>query len=266
MRTWPLALVLVAGAAAADPATVAVPAPAAAAAATPTGVDARARRPGTERGYIFASALTPPSGSVEVDVRALTAGVGVLDVEAGITSTTALTAEAGLIPDSGNTLATEIEQVFARTNRVRVAVLGTLRQVNQQQVYYAPVGAGGGPMPLVTPFDAGNTQATNLLGLGGVGTACLDAPCQVEVTAGAQALIPLGGGSAVGVGWGDLSVGNQSIRAVGELITIGDSGAIGLLGLRGEWTHVALDGAVTIVPTSTDSNAPMIYLGLGVRP
>src|SRR5690242_12036959 len=108
MRTWPLALVLVAGAAAADPipradaddppaapatapgaaaaaspgapANLAAPAPAPAADVAPTGVDARARRPGAERGYIFASALTPPAGTVEVDVRALTAGVGVLDV------------------------------------------------------------------------------------------------------------------------------------------------------------------------------------------
>ena len=281
MRTWPLALVLVAGTAAADPApaqpapatpastapaNLAVPAPAPAAATEPVGVDARARRPGAERGYIFASALNLPAGAVEVDVRALTAGIGVLDVEAGLTQTTELTAEAGLIPENGNTLATEVEQVFAHTSRIRVAVLGTLRQVNQQVYYAEPVNVGGAAMPLVAPFDNSNTQATNLLGLGGVGTACLDAPCEVEITAGAQAMIPLTGGQAVGVGWGDLSIGNQSLRAVGELLTIGDSGAIGLLGLRGGWQHVGVDLAVTFVPTDSDSSTPMIYLGLGIRP
>ena len=258
MRLWPLAFVLVAGRAAAEPPPAPEPP------APPTGIDALARRPGAERGFVFDTAVTVPRGQVELGGRTLDGQVNAVDLAAGVTSTTQLDVEYGVI---GNveTLATGVVQVVAHTDRFRIALDGTLRQLNQTEFLPVemPVGAGG-IGPLLAPGE--QTRHDNLFGAGAVMTGCLDPRCEVELNAGGQALLPLTGGDVVGLGWGDVEMGNESVRLVVEVIGVGGDGggSLALVGARGTWRHLGVEGGITVTSGGSPGVAPMV--GLTVRP
>jgi len=238
-------------------------APPPAVAASP--LDDMAHAAGSERGLLLDTAMTVPAGSVDVGGRCCFEA-GAVDAVAGLTSTTELSAEAGML-GLATTLAVGLKQVVAHGPRWRVAIEGGARQINMFQTEFINV----------APTDPGASQPNlteNLLGIGGVATGCIDDRCRVVVTGGAQALVVLGTGQVAPLVWANVEVGAPRLRAIAEVANIGDTGMTGAGGTvyvvagRGGWRRLMFEAGAVFLPGdyAGASTQTMPYVGVIARP
>jgi hypothetical protein len=234
----------------------------------PPPLDEAEQLPGSARGFIFDSAATVPVGRVELSGRAIAGGAGVLDIAAGVTPTTELGAEVGLLGDT-TTMATDLEQVIAHGPRWRIALEGSLRRLSfPAEMIDATL------MPVGAAPSGGSGSHNDLFGLAAIATGCIDAGCRVVATGGAQALDVPASGQVAPIGWLSVQAGVPRLRAIGELIVVGDTGSSGaggkmfVLGARGGWHTISLEGAVVVIPADYAGGSSFVapYVGVAVRP
>ncbi len=268
-------VMITAGSAFADPAgppglAQTIPPPPAPVATGP--LDDMAHAAGSERGLLFDTAMTVPAGSVDLGGRCCF-DAGAVDAAAGLTSTTELSAEVGVIGDA-TTFAVGLKQVIVHGARWRIAIEGSARQINPFAV--AQPAIGGEPIggePNGDGFDY-RAPSTNLLGIGGVATACIDDGCRVLVTGGAQALVQLGTGEVTPLVWADIEAGAPRLRAIAEVANIGDTGmggsggSIYVVAGRGGWRRLMFEAGAAFLPGdyAGASTQTMPYVGVIARP
>ena len=140
--------------------------------AAPDPIAVAAEQPLAERAIALGTALTVPSGTVEVSSRYIL-GVGVVDASIGVGRTTEVWLEAG-----GGAVATQaigVKQVLARGARWQLALEGSVRRV----VIANQVAPGGLDMPVPQGNPAQISDVTDVFSVGVIGSACIDAGCHV---------------------------------------------------------------------------------------
>jgi hypothetical protein len=228
-------------------------------------IDTVARMPAAERGFLFDSALTVPVGKVEVGARCCP-DAGVIDLAVGITPTTELSLQGGVF-GLATSFSTQLKQVLVHNGRFRIAALASVRRLT-------PFEFARPNIVMVTGTDIRPYDPTiDLISAGAVATGCFDARCRVMATGGGEAMVVRSTGLVAPVGWAQVSIGVPRLRAIGEVIVVGPTGAAGnggtawLAGARGGWRTVSLEAAVVVVPGDYAGAEPMVlpYAGIAGR-
>ncbi|HEY3806721.1 MAG TPA: hypothetical protein VGL61_29160 [Kofleriaceae bacterium] len=243
-------------------------------------IDVAGHQPLGERAFFTGTALTAPSGTVEVSGRILDDhNEGYLvDIAIGLARGTELWLETGVTPsaigptpfsqDQGtyDTQAIGLEQVIARGSHWQLAAEASLRR-SHPTLYFAPTTTmtlSNGAEPQAAP-GADYVVAGTLYG-----TVCFDLRCRVAMTAAATLVDDLSSSTGtVSVFSASANVGGDHLRGLAEVLATPDqpSGTIRsmlLLGARYGWTHLAIEGGFAF-GTDDDDTGTSLLLGMSAR-
>ncbi len=238
-------------------------------------LDAFANDAAADRGTVVENALTVPRGQFEVDVRG-TSGFGLLDLRLGVTSTTELSIETGLVTGVGAggttpAFAAGIKHTLVPGRRFRLAVDASVRTVYYEPFAFLP--AGSTPTPPGLDLSLSN-PSYQLVSLGTVATGCVDRSCVLRLTGGGQLVYDFNNGGGIApLVWTDVELGSEHLRVVAEgvlgAVFASGGGAEGIaatIGARTSWRHVSAELGAIIVPRNTTAEVePAPYFGIAGR-
>ncbi len=222
-------------------------------------IDTLASSPLAERGLALGTALTVPAGDVELSGRTVLIA-GEANVAIGLGRTTELWVDAAIGVGADHTYALGLKQVIVHRPSWQLAVEGAARRITEYDADpYDPVGT--------LSFAPANGRA-DAFSLAVIASVCAD-DCHALFTGGVSAAVMPGSGQSAALfyGWLDASYGGAHVRGIFELAAfpVFDGHAIGVLGLRAGWRHVAFDVGLGYVDQAP---SPIILpiLGVAYRP
>ena len=216
-------------------------------------IDTLASSPLAERGIVLGTALTVPTGEVELSARTVIVA-GEATVAIGLAPTTELWVDAALGTALDHTYAVGLKQVIVHRGTWQLALEGTARRITEYDSNpYDPVGTLS-----FGPTLGGRADA---FGLTAIASACAD-DCHALFTGGVTAAVMPSSSAqnaALFYAWIDASYGREHVRGIVELAAVpGVGGAFGMLGLRAGWRHVAFDVGLGYASIGTPIVLPVI--------